>query len=240
MYTNKAYGVQRDNIDELYKIIDTGVDNSYLVFGSVLIDVGVPFKKVAPYVKDIEFILLTHRHTDHIRPSTLGRILRMRPKVIMYIGPWLVPTIEKMEEKEEIPKNRYKVIHPGYDYAQGRFEFLPIQVLHNVPNVGYFIHDGKTGLTVFHATDLSSHEGFSAMGADIVALEFNHISSMMEELIKADLMSQGFSHYAESQHYHFSFEKARDFVDTKTKGEEYITLFKLHTSEYFKKFLEGA
>lgn len=240
MYVNKAYGIQRKEINKLYKIIDTGEYNCYLAFDSILIDVGVPYVKIEPHIKDIKAIVMTHRHSDHLVPSTLGRILKLRPSVYVYVGPWFVPILQDLEEKEIIPKGRYKVIHPGYEYSIGAFNIMPIAVLHNVPNVAYFIHDTKSDLVLFHATDLSDYEGFSAMGADIVAIEFNHDETMMDELIQQDLLRIGFSHYVESRFNHSSFQKARDFVNTKTKGEENITLFKLHTSNFFRKYLDDA
>lgn len=235
-----AYGIQRPDIDKLYKVIETGEFNSYLVFNSILIDVGVPYKKIEPHINDIKFILMTHRHSDHIVASTLSRILRLRPSVVVYIGPWFVPILEELEKKGSIPTGRYKVIHPGYEYDLGGTSVMPVAVQHDVPNMGFFIQDPDTDLVVFHATDLASIEGLSARGADIVGIEFNHDETMMDELIQRDMLAVGFSHYAASRFNHLSFQKGRDFVDNKTKGEENITLFKLHTSGFFQKYLKDA
>lgn len=235
-----AYGIQRPDIDKLYKVIETGEFNSYLVFDSILIDVGVPYKKVEEHIDDIGMILMTHRHSDHLVPSTLGRILRMRPSVDVYIGTWFIPIFEEMEKKGTIPKGRYRVIHPGYEYQINGYSIMPMAVSHDVPNVGYFIYDEDKDLMVFHATDLGSTEGLSGMSADIVGIEFNHDETMMDELIKLDMQAIGFSHYIASRYNHLSFQKGREFVDTKTKGEENITLFKLHTSGFFKKYLKDA
>lgn len=185
---------------------------------------------------NLKAIFLTHRHQDHIMWSTLNAILRIRPSLTVYTGSWLVPLLEE----NGIDKSRYRVIHPGNEYTIQGYGVMPFEVMHNVTNVGYYIASDKYDKVLFHATDLGSVEGLTAYGADIVALEFNHDITMMGELIQNDLLNYGFSHYEKSKHYHLSFQKARDFVDNKTKGEENIILFKLHTSGYFKKFLDVA
>jgi len=45
-----------------FRIISTGSHGNALLFGNILLDCGVPFKEVQPYVEDISVICLTHRH----------------------------------------------------------------------------------------------------------------------------------------------------------------------------------
>lgn len=47
----------------MYKIIRTGSSgNSVMYNNSILIDVGVPFNAVEPYVNQLQLVLLTHEH----------------------------------------------------------------------------------------------------------------------------------------------------------------------------------
>lgn len=229
-----ASGVVPEDIEKYYKVIDTGEFNCYLAYEKILIDVGVPFYKVKDYVKDLEAIFLTHRHSDHINFATLRRIRKMRPAIPIYIGAWLKPLLD--EEKV----TGYKIIEPGFTYQEGDTVFMPFATKHDVPNVGYFIYNREKGKTIFHATDLGDVEGLSAYNADIVALEFNHDASMIDDLIEREIKDTGFSHYMQSRYNHLSFQKAREFVETKTKGEDEITLIKLHTSEFFQIYLKDA
>ena len=56
----------------MYKVIATGSTGNAVVYHkTVLVDIGIPFSKLKPYVKDLQIVLLTHIHTDHINISTL-------------------------------------------------------------------------------------------------------------------------------------------------------------------------
>ena len=46
-----------------YEVLATGsTGNCVILNGAIAIDIGVPFKKVKPYAKDLLLVLLTHVH----------------------------------------------------------------------------------------------------------------------------------------------------------------------------------
>lgn len=46
-----------------YEIIGTGSTGNAVVIGKhILIDCGLPWKKIQPYAKDLKLVLLTHEH----------------------------------------------------------------------------------------------------------------------------------------------------------------------------------
>lgn len=45
-------------------ILKTGSDgNCVILNGTTAIDMGVPYKTIEPYVKDLQFVFLTHVHS---------------------------------------------------------------------------------------------------------------------------------------------------------------------------------
>ena len=58
-----------------YKIISTGSKgNAVVVDGRILIDCGVPFRRLESVYRDLDAVLLTHIHSDHFQPKTLARV----------------------------------------------------------------------------------------------------------------------------------------------------------------------
>ena len=56
-----------------YKIISTGSKgNAVVVDGCILIDCGVPFRRLESVYRDLDAVLLTHIHSDHFQPKTLA------------------------------------------------------------------------------------------------------------------------------------------------------------------------
>ena len=65
-----------------YKIISTGSKgNAVVVDGRILIDCGVPFRRLESVYRDLDAVLLTHIHSDHFQPKTLARLAAERPSL---------------------------------------------------------------------------------------------------------------------------------------------------------------
>ena len=58
-----------------YAIVSTGSKgNCVVIGGKVMVDIGVSYKAIKPYIKDLQLVLLTHAHGDHIKPSTIRKL----------------------------------------------------------------------------------------------------------------------------------------------------------------------
>lgn len=88
----------------------------YLKPQKTLIDIGLPFKRYIEYnpnfFVDVDYIIVTHHHGDHLNPSTLIKVLKTYPhiKFIMSDFMWKMirsdhfkPEYEKREKDEPIP-----------------------------------------------------------------------------------------------------------------------------------------
>lgn len=47
-----------------YEIISTGsCGNAVVLDNNILLDCGIPYKQLKPYIKNIKLIFISHRHT---------------------------------------------------------------------------------------------------------------------------------------------------------------------------------
>ncbi len=63
----------------IYDVISTGSKGNAVIIDNILIDCGVPFNKLTQAYKKLQLVLLTHKHSDHFRPSTIKRLAAERP-----------------------------------------------------------------------------------------------------------------------------------------------------------------
>lgn len=162
-----------------YQIISTGSKGNAIVLnGNILIDCGVSFKALNDVYKDLIIVLLSHGHTDHIKPSTVKKLASERPSLRFVCGEWLVPELVKCG----VSKSKIDVVQANTEYDYGAFKLRPETLTHNVPNFGWhiFIADEK----VFYATDTGNLNGIEAKGYDLYMVECNYEQEEIEERIK--------------------------------------------------------
>ena len=151
-----------------YDVVSTGSKgNAVRLGGPLLIDCGVPFKKLLSCFKELKLILLTHEHGDHLNKATVKRLAFERPTLRWGCCPWMVPHIADIVDRKQID-----VLHPGSWYDYGTVKLSPVELTHNVPNCGYRLDFG--GFRVFYATDTGTLDGIEAKGYDLYMIEANH------------------------------------------------------------------
>ena len=206
-----------------YEIIQTGSDgNATLINGCILIDCGVPFKKIQPYEPGLRLVLLTHHHGDHFNPSTVRRLAKDRPTLRWGGCEWMVTFLLSCG----VDKRNIDVfeIDPEYDYVYQSLGILvrPERLMHNVPNCGYHLstipgHDDW----LFYATDTGSLEGIEANGYNTYLVEANHREAELEARAEAKLAAGGFSYETAAAQNHLSYERAIEWLQ-KNMGPQSI------------------
>lgn len=137
-----------------YNIISTGSDgNATILEEFVLIDCGVPYKALEPYVPKLKLVLLTHIHSDHFQKRTIKRLAEERPTLRFGCCRWLTPPLLAAG----VPERQIDVLEPRTMYGYGLCNVIPFMLVHNVPNCGYKVHfpSGKA----IYATDTNNLNG---------------------------------------------------------------------------------
>jgi L-ascorbate metabolism protein UlaG (beta-lactamase superfamily) len=195
------------------EIIGSGSQgNSILFDGSVLIDAGMPYKHIDEYVKGINAILLTHRHSDHLNTTTIRKIHIANEKIKFCCGSFLKDILLKTG----LPEKNIIVIDAGNKYKMADIIFSPFNLQHDVPNVGYrLLSNGKKHI---HATDTFSLDGITAKDYDSATIECNHHLDAAHLIIEEKTLKGEFSHLKRAISTHLSVHKAIEFIRSNSIG----------------------
>ena len=132
----------------IYDIISTGSKGNAVVINyKILIDCGVPFKKLSRVYESLSIVLLTHKHTDHFNKRTIKKLAEERPTLRFACGKWLVPDVVKCGVK----KRNIDVVESGKIYDYKSFKIIPFTLYHDVENIGWRIFSGSE--KAIYATD---------------------------------------------------------------------------------------
>ena len=205
-------------------VIATGSDgNAVLLDGFILCDCGVPYKTLAPYVKDLRLVLLTHIHSDHFNPATIRRLCEERPTLRFGCCEWLVSPLVQAG----VPLRCIDVYAVGAVNVYGTVKVSPGPLVHDVENCGYMLCiDGETAL---YATDTGSMDGVSAPGLDLYMIEANHTEAEIEERIQRKMENGEFIYEYRAATGHLSREKAeRWLAENATPGKSRVVFLHGH------------
>lgn len=215
-----------------YNIIGSGSSgNATIVFDHILIDCGVPFSKIAAYVKEIQLVLLTHEHGDHFKPRTVRMLHEIRPTVRFACCEWMAPLLIKAGVNERM----VDVLDPNTIYDYGQFTVIPFRVPHNVENCGWKVFcrkitndfsraNGFGWEKLFYATDASSLAGIEAKGFDLYMIECNHYENEIKERIDEKQARGEYAYEVEASRNHLSWEQAMSWLAENGPNSKFIPM----------------
>ena len=191
-----------------YNVISTGSQgNAVIINDSILIDCGVPFKAVKPYIQGLKLVLLTHEHGDHFCPSTIKKLAEKRPTLRFGCGKWLISKliacgVQKWRIDVYFPNTINKYVDLG--------DISMVLLNHNVQNCGYKIF--MNGQKIFYATDTNDLNGIEAKDFDFYMIEANYEDEEIKVRI-AEKQSKGeYCYEYQVLKNHLSKQKADDFI----------------------------
>ena len=191
-----------------YNIISTGSKgNAVVINDCILIDCGVPYKSIEPYIQSLKLVLLTHIHGDHFRASTIRKLAKMRPTLRFGCGEWLIESLLSCC----ISPDRIDIY--SLDFCNKYSDTLSITAVylpHNVPNCGYkiFIDEEK----LLYATDTNNLNGITAPNYDLYMIEANYEDEEIQERIQAKKENGQYAYEYEVLKNHLSKQKCDDFI----------------------------
>lgn len=194
-----------------YVVIGSGsTGNSVLINNNILVDVGLPYKKIEPYIQDIKLVLLTHAHQDHFKTSTVRRMSMEKPLIRFACGEWMVKSLVDAG----VAKGRIRPIRDGMYYSYHcngiDFGFIPVALYHDVPCFGYKFD--FPGGKVFYATDTGNLNGIVARNFDLYLLEANYEDEEIKARMDEKKARGEYSYEQRSLKYHLSKAQCDDFI----------------------------
>lgn len=152
----------------------------------ILIDAGISRKRIGEglakadvTLQDLDAILITHEHIDHI--SALGVLERTRP-IPIYATKGTIEEILANPMLGDYPKDLFIAIDPDVPFVVGDISLQAFSISHDAadPVCYRFENAGRKGAIV---TDLGTFDSSLAdrlQGLDLLMLEANHDRRMLE------------------------------------------------------------
>ncbi len=190
-----------------YNILSTGSHgNAVILNDQVMVDCGVPFKRIKPFYQKISLVLLTHIHADHFNKITVRILEKERPALRFACCKWLVKDVAECG----VDKRNIDMLKPDREYRYGICNVIPIRLVHNVPNCGYKIHFpvGK----VIYATDTNNLNGITAKDYDLYLIEANYEDEAIQEKIRIKKAAGEYAYETQVVKNHLSKSKCDDFI----------------------------
>ena len=153
----------------------------------LLVDIGVSGKKAESALntigltgKDINGILITHEHSDHIQG--LG-VFSRKYGIPMYATWATIEAISSIKSLGKIDPSLFKIVRADEIFQVGDITVNPMHISHDAADpVAYrFSNDGKNMAV---CTDLGCYTDYTVdclMGMDAMLLEANHDIRMLEQ-----------------------------------------------------------
>jgi L-ascorbate metabolism protein UlaG (beta-lactamase superfamily) len=204
--------------------------NAYIYYEQVLIDVGISYKLLEPYLNDIKIILLTHSHSDHFKTRVISKIAITHPNIVWICGSHLSEKVKRCGVNpivKDLDDSWIKIA----DY-----QFYPIDLFHGdirgvVTNYGWRIVSLKDNSKAIHMTDTGSYEGIQALDYNIIALEANHDIDLINDKVEEAELEGKYVHGIHSRIYHASIQQAEEFV--KLNATKETEVYYLHQSKSY-------
>lgn len=164
----------------LYVVATGSAANTYILSNnigeSIILDAGVPVRKVLPSIPDVRRIsgcLVTHEHADHAR-SWEDYCMRGIP-VCMSKG-----TLNALYAQRALDYFTPTVVKPMKPIKMGSFTVMPFDVQHDAAQpLGYLIKHNPTGETVLYATD-TYYLRYTFPGVNYWIVECNYCDDLID------------------------------------------------------------
>lgn len=188
-------------------VIETGSSGNCTIYDkTVMVDCGISYKKVQPFIGDLKLVLLTHVHSDHFKVSTIRRMALERPKLRIACCGWLAKPLAD----GNVPKHQVIVMKPNFIYDFGICHVIPVEVEHDVPNVAYKIL--FPSCKVFYATDCVNLRGIIAKNFDMYCVEANFTKEELKARMDAKKEAGLYPYEQRVMRCHMSKEDCDDWL----------------------------
>lgn len=215
-----------------YEILKTGSKgNCIIVEDAIVLDCGVSYKTLEPYLYKVKLIFISHRHKDHLLPCTIKQIAFNYP-TIKFICNIEDKDLIKILVKYGVRTKNIFGLKQNREYTIGKTLIVKLQELkHDVLNSACELR--YKGKKLIYITDTGSVDNIVAKGFDNYLIEANYKSEEeLDKLIQRDYdEGKEFSHYERVRETHLSEEKAIEFLKKNMKDYSEFEFIHKHLEE---------
>lgn len=205
----------------------------------ILVDFGKPYKYIEPFLYDVHFLIVTHRHGDHFKPAVYKKIRENFPNIKILANE---EVSNLMVEKTKIPAD--VVFSDNFQFQIGTMKFTTIQNYHGageelVDCHGFIIEDTETEEVLLYATDLSTTIDYQEyldknhLQIDYCLLESNYEPKVIE-FYESTKAHTGFDIFSNGSYRHLSSTEHKEFTEKYCKQDSIVV--PLHQSETYSSF----
>jgi len=207
-----------------YLIVGSGSDGNCIIYKDVImVDVGLPYNKIVEYLPKIKLILLTHKHSDHFNPTSIARIGKEFPNIILVVPDHLVGEVHAIDYS-----GRIFIAMTPQKYKVGNILVESFPLDHDVENVGWKIVIDR--FKIIHATDTKSLDGVEAKRFDLYAIEHNFDEEIINETIRRKLLDGAYAHEIRTKETHLSFQKANAWIESQRAIDSEVVMLHISSS----------
>lgn len=190
-----------------YNIIGSSSKGNAIVLEDVfLLDCGVSYTKLKPYLKDIKLIFVSHVHKDHLLPTTIKHIGYNYPTIKFLTGSEEV--VKKLVECGADKKNIFILKpHKWFDIGIAKVKLEPL--VHDTPN--YALKLEYKDKKCIYIVDTASVENIKAKDYDLYLIESNYKRDILEEHLQ-NCEEEDRIYLERVPNTHLSYEAANDFL----------------------------
>ena len=202
-----------------------------------LIDIGRPYKYIEPFLYDKQFVLITHKHQDHLVYTTYKKIRENFPHIKI---------LSNETVNNELTKRKLSSLDitfkDDFQFQIGDVKFTTLQNYHGAgedytETHGFILESPSQNL--IYATDLSTlidYETYlltNELKLDVILLEANYDPQVigLSEYMK---IHSGYDTFNNGSYRHLSTIDREEFV-TKFKKPNAVDV-ELHISERYRSF----
>lgn len=190
-----------------YNILNTGSDGNCIIINDIVaLDIGIPLKKIEPYLNKLKLVFISHRHSDHLNLSTVRKLHKLRPTIRFCVGEFLYQELIR----SGINKNNIDIIKHNQVYDYGMLKVSPFILIHDVFNYGLRL--SMNGKKLLYATDTAKINHINAYYYDCYLLEANYDETKLEQNIIQDKENGRFSYGERVKLTHLSIQQSSDFL----------------------------
>lgn len=206
----------------IQNIIGTGSTGNSVQINNLLFDVGLPFKKIKPYLYDVQYIIITHIHSDHLNLATAKHIRLMFPDIIFIAN-------EQVNSKFPVDV----VAEAGQPLKLGNTTLTPFYAPHDVLVYGYtWVCDNENYIYVTDTNSLRNAPTREDNGGyDYMFVEANHDKNKIQAIMNNNQKGYKYDVVAGAlRHLSTQSAMAWVFMNRRNKDSKWI---RLHQSSRF-------